>query len=534
MCARYQKHRHTDSGKILQEWIENNNTQKFTADISADGTKVVSTIPKMGGAGPNAGNIKIWDAQTGKELRKIEHERMTCQSVSFIPGTKNIVISNFRDPALIIDVETGDPVSLLSPPLPKDIGVAHVSADGRKIVTALMTSYHTTGARVWTLQKTVASKERYTPPEPPKFPTYTGEITRTDTTMTGVPTILPPEPTPPQPPREFPTLTGEITRTDTTMTGVPTILPPEPQPPQPPPVCTCSACCSCKCTCGKWTGRICDKTASPTTGCKCHEIVEPPTADFTLEGIWRQFVENRVRADYNVVRNRETQRYEMTLLSGEGGTISNVQFDGKTWSFDLRINNSPVKYTLTKVDNNTFEGIVDGNQKNKWVRQVPLQPAVTFTAEEQAAIDDFLVLYSDVKAVDENNNTLLHLVAQSEWSEGSPAIAKYLISQGINVNAKNNGGWTPLHCGACFGIVEAVQYLVPQGADVHAKCNLGATPIQYAALNGHLAIIKYLVSQGADINAKNNEGETALDIAKEEDHTEIVKYLESVGGKSGN
>ena len=553
------------TGRQLQEWRENEDGRDFFADISADGTKVATQTEKRT-------KIKIWDANTGKELRTIENEKLkTSQSLFFIPGTKNIVVSFFRDPALIIDIETGEPVSLLPPPFPNDIGIAHVSGDGRKVVTSIDQTGTPIGARVWTLPKGVAPKTGDLP-KPPEVPEIDwGEFEPgTPKPSGGEPIRCTCKPLPccackctcglmapvrpcnktddpdaggcschkekVEPP-PFPTFTGSNTIRTETMTGVPTTLPPDnpppPPPPPPPPVCTCSACCSCKCTCGKWTGRKCDGTASLVTGCKCHEIIEPPTTDFTLEGIWRQFVDGAALNDYEVTLDKATKKYEMSLAPGmpRNGTrtITNVQFDGKTWSFDCDNGTKVYKFVLTKVDNNTFEGIVDGNQKNKWMRIAKEEVTFTPTAEEQKEIDRFLTTYGrDIKVVGVDGETFLHRACYSDI-----AVAKYLISLGADVNAKDDNGFTPLHLATTNRNYKLVELLVSEGADVKVKNDDGETPLHYGAYYGSIEIVKYLVSKGAEVNVKNDDGETPLDSAKAEEHTEIVKYLESIGGKSG-
>jgi ankyrin repeat protein len=62
------------------------------------------------------------------------------------------------------------------------------------------------------------------------------------------------------------------------------------------------------------------------------------------------------------------------------------------------------------------------------------------------------------------------------------AIWEYLVSAGIDVNAKNNDGETPLHTAArCYYFNdEAIRWLVAKGADVHVKDNFGKTALENA------------------------------------------------------
>ena len=166
--------------------------------------------------------------------------------------------------------------------------------------------------------------------------------------------------------------------------------------------------------------------------------------------------------------------------------------------------------------------------------------------------------------MNERGTTSLHYAAA--WDDVT-VIVKYIVSNGINVNVKDDAGQTALHWSALFGSIEVAKYLVSVGADVNAKCNNGNTPLHLAALEENVEFIKYLVSQGADINvkgrsnetllhheaflgnlemvkllvsvgaevnAKDDYGDTPLDVAREaEENTAIVEYLESVGGRSG-
>ena len=48
------------------------------------------------------------------------------------------------------------------------------------------------------------------------------------------------------------------------------------------------------------------------------------------------------------------------------------------------------------------------------------------------------------------------------------------------MNAKNSGGWTPLHNAAIRGHKEIAELLITKGADVNAKGKVGITPLDLA------------------------------------------------------
>lgn len=103
---------------------------------------------------------------------------------------------------------------------------------------------------------------------------------------------------------------------------------------------------------------------------------------------------------------------------------------------------------------------------------------------------------------------------------------KKLISDGADVNAKNEYGNTALIYAACCGHNDCLSALIVAGADVNAKNDDGNTALTLAAGNGHKDCVAALIAAGADVNAKNNNGWTALILAAWNGHKGCVKLLE--------
>ena len=74
--------------------------------------------------------------------------------------------------------------------------------------------------------------------------------------------------------------------------------------------------------------------------------------------------------------------------------------------------------------------------------------------------------------------------------------------------------------------LEFIKNLVKDGVDIEAKNIYGNTPLMWAVCEDNLEIIKFLIEQGANPKAINNEGEKAIDIARIGNYIEIIKYLE--------
>ena len=81
------------------------------------------------------------------------------------------------------------------------------------------------------------------------------------------------------------------------------------------------------------------------------------------------------------------------------------------------------------------------------------------------------------------------------------------------------------------GLVHAVKYLLSQGVDVNAQGGLYGSALQAALRQGHDKIVELLLSKGADANAQGGEYGSALQAASGEGHDKIVELLLSKGAR---
>ncbi len=97
------------------------------------------------------------------------------------------------------------------------------------------------------------------------------------------------------------------------------------------------------------------------------------------------------------------------------------------------------------------------------------------------------------------------------------------INFGADVEAKDNGGQTPLHWAARRNHIEIAKLLIELGADVNAKKFDGWTPLHWASWNSHIEIVKFLIEKGADVEAKDNRGITPLHLAYSDEMKVLLK-----------
>ena len=140
--------------------------------------------------------------------------------------------------------------------------------------------------------------------------------------------------------------------------------------------------------------------------------------------------------------------------------------------------------------------------EQKWQREL---------AVEQAAFRQAHARDASVRHVGVDGFTDLHIAADNGW----PALAKWLIDNGADVNAKskrrNARDTTPLHL-AVWGrstgaagatdAADVIQVLLANGADVNAKNSGGYTPVDWAKYNTTDALGDLLKQHGGRCNRR--------------------------------
>lgn len=146
-----------------------------------------------------------------------------------------------------------------------------------------------------------------------------------------------------------------------------------------------------------------------------------------------------------------------------------------------------------------------------------------------------LVKGVDVNARDDDGKTPLHGAARN----GRSKIVALLLENGADVNAQDKDGLTPLHNAtgiiplaflrkSSFGTTTAL--LILGDADVNLQDNNGLAPLHYAARRGLTDIAALLVASGAEVNMRNKDGATPLSEAVRTGHKATEKLLIQQGG----
>ncbi|KAJ8264368.1 hypothetical protein GJAV_G00148350 [Gymnothorax javanicus] len=107
-------------------------------------------------------------------------------------------------------------------------------------------------------------------------------------------------------------------------------------------------------------------------------------------------------------------------------------------------------------------------------------------------------------------STPLHFAA----GFGRRDVVDYLLQNGANVHARDDGGLISLHNACSFGHAEVVNLLLHHGADANSRDNWNYTPLHEAAIKGKIDVCIVLLQHGAEPTIRNTDGRTALDLAE--------------------
>lgn len=141
-----------------------------------------------------------------------------------------------------------------------------------------------------------------------------------------------------------------------------------------------------------------------------------------------------------------------------------------------------------------------------------------------ARVKELLARGIDIDAADASGCTPLLKSVEKDYRE----IALFLVNEGANVNAYDLLGRNALYFAANRGDWDLIRLLVRQGADVNGTTGWGTTVLSIVAGKGNREIVEFLIARGAKINPENSE-RSPLHRASGGGHEEIVKLLIAKG-----
>jgi ankyrin repeat protein len=163
----------------------------------------------------------------------------------------------------------------------------------------------------------------------------------------------------------------------------------------------------------------------------------------------------------------------------------------------------------------------------EWKEELAIDEQYWDPIHEAAYGNDCLLVHKliihdgvDKNALDRDGQTPLHVAAK--WGS---ALHMLIDDHKVDVNILNKHGETPLHRAARAGDrLSCHRLLSRHHADIDALDARENTPLHVACEGGYFEAIKYLLIALANPLAKNVDGETFLDVARRCGLTEVLVY----------
>ena len=109
--------------------------------------------------------------------------------------------------------------------------------------------------------------------------------------------------------------------------------------------------------------------------------------------------------------------------------------------------------------------------------------------------------------------------------KGDLFTVRQLLAAGVDVNAQDPRGRTPLMASTHANQAEVAEVLIEAGADIDKKDEMQDTPFLYAGAEGCLEVLRVLIAHGASTKKTNRYGGSALIPAAHHGHVEVVREL---------
>jgi ankyrin repeat protein/L-ascorbate metabolism protein UlaG (beta-lactamase superfamily) len=133
----------------------------------------------------------------------------------------------------------------------------------------------------------------------------------------------------------------------------------------------------------------------------------------------------------------------------------------------------------------------------------------------------------DINARNARGETPLALVCQGRF----PQRVEMTLARGADPLCADSAGSTPLHA-ACWNWnnqPDMARILLAHGADPNARDHFGSTPLFGAAVRGDAEVTRMLLERGAKADVKNNAAGSPLEDAVEGGRTEVAALLLQAG-----
>ena len=245
----------------------------------------------------------------------------------------------------------------------------------------------------------------------------------------------------------------------------------------------------------------------------------------------------------NMASNKSQNKFDKLFkeesikeLEAEENDDNNNSINNNT-SVNKNNRNNITKFNINTVENNTYESeVTDNNNGNKKTINVSIILNNEIDKGKNNIIKNNEIINicnsnnKNISFSNDNNNKFelieinIDLLKYSKKGD-KEKVLEILNNEKININYKNENGWTALHYAVDEGNLKIVEILIKAHIDINIRNNDKKTALHLSAFRGYFDITKLLVENGADLNALDNEKNLAIHLCALNGHNELLTYL---------
>ena len=242
-----------------------------------------------------------------------------------------------------------------------------------------------------------------------------------------------------------------------------------------------------------------------------------------------------------LLKEESIKELDAEEIDDNNNQINNIN---NNTSINKNNRNNISNFNINTVDNNTYESenVDISNNGNKKTINV----SIILTNEiDNGKIDKINIDKNNNKIkLDIDNNNLsfsdnkgkngnikleeigknLELLKYSKKGD-KEKVLEILNNPNININYRNENGWSALHYACDEGNLKIVEILIKANIDINLKNNDKKTSLHISAFRGYFDITKLLIENGADLNALDNEKNLPIHLCASNGHNELLSYL---------
>ena len=124
---------------------------------------------------------------------------------------------------------------------------------------------------------------------------------------------------------------------------------------------------------------------------------------------------------------------------------------------------------------------------------------------------------------------IINMYRRSQSSSADYEMTEIFIEKGVDINQSDNRGNTPLIVQADYNNnKDVVKLLLSEGADINARNEDGDSALIYVIKDGNVELARFLIKKGADYNILNARNETPASICIEKGLESILELMTDI------